>query len=121
MSRHTINNKIGAAMYDVGNRTSTAKRKIDASKNRLFRISIMSCACLLMNTAATVSMAIVLEDWSASSNLWLRCSIFEETMTRDWAAYGLHKGSRLNLFVKQEISSDNISTAASCLSQPSRV
>ncbi len=102
-----------------------------SSKNRLFRIAIMSCACLLMNMAATVSMAIVLDEWSVSSNLWLRCTIFEgivlsvflagifhsvilpgiflsivltgifvsfeETMTRDWAAYGLHKGSRLRV------------------------
>ncbi len=97
MSRYTINRKIGP-MGDVGNRTSTARRKIDASKNRLFRISIMSCACLLMNTAATVSTAVVLDDWSVSSNLWLRCTIFEEALTRNWAAYGLHKGSRLNSF-----------------------
>jgi hypothetical protein len=76
MSWHTINKTIGI-MYDVGNRTGTAKRKVDASKNRLFRISIMACACLLMNTAATVSMAIVLHDWSVSSNLWLTCTIFE--------------------------------------------
>jgi hypothetical protein len=98
MSRYRINKKIGP-VGDVGNRFSTAKRKLDASKNRLFRISIMSCACLLMNTAATVSMAVVLVDWSVSSNLWLRCTIFEEAMTRDWAAYGLHEGSRFESVV----------------------
>ncbi len=64
------------------------------ARNRLFRISIMSCACLLMNTAATGSVSVVLGDWSASSDLWLRCTVFEEAMTRNWVAYGLHEGSR---------------------------
>ncbi len=68
------------------------------ARNRLFRISIMSCACLLMNTAATASVSIVLEDWSASSDLWLTCTTFEEAMTRNWAAYGMHEGSRFICF-----------------------
>jgi hypothetical protein len=93
-SWYKINKQIGT-MYDVD---TPAKRKVNASKNRLFRIAIMACACLLMNTAATVSMAVVLEDWSVSSNLWLKCSISETAMTRNWAAYGLHDGSRLSCF-----------------------
>ncbi len=114
--------KIQKQIGNMGNVGQSAKRTIDASKNRLFRIAIMSCACLLMNTAATVSMAVVLEDWSVSSNLWLRCIIFEETMTRDWAAYGLHEGSRLYCFSSaRDIFWQYMSTAASCLSQPSRI
>jgi hypothetical protein len=100
MSRYKISRNIGA-FGDVGIRTSTAKKKIDASKSRLFRISIMSCACLLMNTAATLSMAVVLEDWSVSSGLWLTCTVSEEPLTRNWAAYGLNNGSRLNCFFPQ--------------------
>ena len=87
MSWHKINKQI---RY-VADRASAAKRKIDASKKRIVRIAIMSCSCLLINTAATVSMAAVLEDWSVSSNLMLRCTIFETTLSRDWAAYGLHR------------------------------
>ncbi len=90
--------KIQKQIGNMGGVSQTASSAVDASKKRLFRIAIMSCACLLMNTAATVSVAVVLEDWSVSSNLWLRCTIFEESMTRDWAAYGLYEGSRLNCF-----------------------
>jgi hypothetical protein len=78
------------------------KENVNAStitaRNRLFRISVMSCACLLMNTAATASVSVVLDDWSASSDLWLRCIVFEEAMTRNWAAYGMHEGSRFICF-----------------------
>jgi hypothetical protein len=77
---------------------NTANNALDSSKKRLFRISIMSCVCLLMNTAATASVSVVLEDWSVSSNLWLRCTVFEVALTRKWAAYGLHQGSRLTYF-----------------------
>jgi hypothetical protein len=69
-------------------------KKIDASRNRLFRVAIMSCACLLMNTAATVSMSVVLEDWSVSSDQWLTCTVAEAKYTRNWANYGFHVGDR---------------------------
>ncbi len=72
--------------------TSTGNKKVDASRNRLFRIAIMSCACLLMNTAATVSLSVVLEDWSVSSDQWLRCTVLETSWTRNWANYGFHAG-----------------------------
>ena len=97
MSWYEINKQLGT-IGDIGNRASPAKRTIDASKKRIFRIAIMACACLLMNTAATVSLAVVLEDWSVSSNLWLTCTVFEDALTRNWAAYGMHEGSRLNCF-----------------------
>ena len=75
-------------------RTSTGKKKIAASTNRLFRVAIMSCACLLMNTAATVSLSVVLEDWSVSSDQWLICTVVETVYTRNWADYGFHVGDR---------------------------
>jgi hypothetical protein len=93
MSWFKITQKLGA-FGDIGKRTSTAKRSVDASKNRLFRISIMSCACLLMNTAATLYMAADLEDWSVSSDLLVTCKVSEEALTRNWTAYGMHEGSR---------------------------
>jgi hypothetical protein len=100
MSWNEINKQLGT----VGdNRASPAKRKIDASKKRIFRIATMSCACLLLNTAATVSLVGVLEDWSVSSNLWLACTVREEALTRNWAAYGMHEGSRLNCFSSANI------------------
>ncbi len=79
-------------------RTSAGNKKIDASRNRLFRVAIMSCACLLMNTAATVFMSVVLEDWSVSSDQWLTCTVAETFFTRNWANYGLHVGDRYFLF-----------------------
>ena len=79
-------------------RTSTGNKKIDASRNRLFRIAIMSCACLLMNTAATVYMSVVLEDWSVSSDQWLTCTVVETSLTRNWANYGFYVGDRYFLF-----------------------
>jgi hypothetical protein len=90
--------KIQKQIGNMGDVVQPAMKTINSSKKRLFRIAIMSCACLLMNTAATVSMAVVLEDWSVSSNLWLTCTIFEVSTTRNWAAYGLHEGSRLSCF-----------------------
>jgi hypothetical protein len=75
-------------------RTSTGIKKIDASKKRLFRVAIMSCACLLMNTAATVSLSVVLEDWSVSSDQWLTCTLKEIFYTRNWNNYGFPVGDR---------------------------
>jgi hypothetical protein len=76
----------------------TRNKKIDESKKRLFRVAILSCACLLMNTAATVSLSVVLEDWSVSSDQWLTCTVLETFVTRNWANYGLHIGDRYFLF-----------------------
>ena len=98
MSWYKINKQIGRISRHVTEGTSAAKRQTDASKQRIFRIAIMSCACLLMNTAATASVSVVLGDWSASSDLWLTCTTFEEAMTRNWAAYGMHEGSRFLCF-----------------------
>jgi hypothetical protein len=103
--------KIQKQVGNMGDVVQTARRTLDSSKKRLFRIAIMSCACLLMNTAATVSVAVVLEDWSVSSNLWLTCTVFEEALTRNWAAYGMYEGSRFTCFFQQEVSSDNITSA----------
>jgi hypothetical protein len=88
MSWYEIKKKVG------GKRN----KKIDASRNRLFRIAIMSCACLLMNTAATVSMSVVLDDWSVSSDQWLTCTVGETSLTRNWPNYGMHEGDRYFLF-----------------------
>ncbi len=76
----------------------TRNKKIDESKKRIFRVAIMSCACLLMNTAATVSLSVVLEDWSVSSNQWLTCTVLETFVTRNWTNYGLYIGDRYFLF-----------------------
>ena len=68
------------------------------ARNRLFRISIMSCACLLMNTAATLAVSVDLEEWSLSSDLWLKCHT-ETGYTRNWANYGMHVGDRYSFFL----------------------
>ncbi len=73
--------------------TGTRNKKVDSARNRLFRVSIMSCACLLMNTVATVAVSVGLEEWSLSSDLWLKCHT-ETSMTRNWANYGMHVGDR---------------------------
>jgi hypothetical protein len=96
MSWYDITKKV-RVLTEGTSRTSTGIKKIDASRNRLFRVAIMSCACLLMNTAATVSLSVVLEDWSVSSDQWLTC-ILETPTTRNWANYGFHEGDRYVLF-----------------------
>ncbi len=96
MSWYEITKKI-RILAEATDRTSTAK-KVDASRKRLFRIAIMSCACLLMNTAATVSMSVILEDWSVSSDQWLKCNVGETSRTRNWANYGFHGEDRYFLF-----------------------
>ncbi len=97
MSWYEITKKFGV-LTEGTSRTSTGIKKIAASGNRLFRVAIMSCACLLMNTAATVSLSVVLEDWSVSSDQWLTCTVAETLYTRNWANYGFHKGDRYFLF-----------------------
>ena len=98
MSWYEITKKVRVLTEGRTSRTSTGKKKIDASRNRLFRVAIMSCACLLMNTAATVSVSVVLEDWSVSSDQWLTCVVVETSLTRNWANYGFHVGDRYFLF-----------------------
>ncbi len=92
MSWYEIRTKVRVLTEDTSI-TSTGK-KIAASRKRLFRVAVMSCACLLMNTAATVNMSVVLADWGASSDQWLTCTFAETTLTRNWANYGLHVGDR---------------------------
>ena len=88
MSWYEITKKVGGAR----------NKKIDASKNRLFRVAIMSGTCLLMNTVATVYMSVILEDWSVSSDQWLTCTVLETSWTRNWANYGFYVGDRYFLF-----------------------
>ncbi len=85
--------------YEIKKKVRGARnKKIDAHRNRLFLVATMSCACLLMNTAATVLMSVVLKDWSVSSDKWLTCTVGETSLTRSWANYGMHEGDRYFLF-----------------------
>ena len=97
MSWYEITKKV-RVLTEGTSRTSTGKKNIDASRNRLFRVAIMSCACLLMNTAATIFLSVVLDNWSVSSDQWLKCTVVETFLTRDWANYGFHVGDRYFLF-----------------------
>jgi hypothetical protein len=92
MSWYEIKNKIGIL------KTGTRNKKVDSARNRLFRVSIMSCACLLMNTAATRAVSVDLEEWSLSTELWLKCNT-ETIVTRNWANYGMHAGDRYSCFL----------------------
>ena len=97
MSWYEITKKV-RVLTQGSSRTSTGKKKIDASRNRIFRVAIMSCACLLMNTSAPVYLSVVLEDWSVSSDQWLTCTVVETSLTRNWANYGFYVGDRYFLF-----------------------
>jgi hypothetical protein len=88
MSLYEIKKQIGV----IG--TGIVNKRVDSVTSRLFRVSMMSCACLLMNTAATVEVSVGLEEWSLSSDLWLKCSRAETGVTRNWANYGMHVGDR---------------------------
>ncbi len=90
--------KITKKVTEGTSRNSVANKKVAASRNRIFRIAIMSCACLLMNTATTVFMSVVLQDWSGSSEQWLTCTVIETELTHNWANYRFHKGDRYFLF-----------------------
>ena len=81
---------IGAVAQGAGTNVASATR------NRLLRISFMICACLLMNTAATVLVSMTLGDWSTSANIWLTCSVSEEYLSRSWSSYGLYQGGVIN-------------------------
>ncbi len=89
--------KITKKIAEGTSRNVTVNKKIAASRKRLFRIAIMSCACLLMNTGATIFMSVVLKDWSVSTDQWLTCT-FETFTTRNWENYGFHVGDRYFLF-----------------------
>ncbi len=113
MSWYEITKKV-RVLTEGTSGTSTGKKKIDASRNRLFRVALMSCACLLMNTAATTFMSVVLEDYSVSSDQWLVCTVSETVYTRNWANYGLHEGDRYFLFcfLTEPVGSVTVLTAA---------
>ncbi len=98
MSGHEIT-KITKVAQGPLTTSSLANKKIVASRKRIFRVAIMSGACLLMNTAATASVSVVLREWSVSSDQWLTCTITETFYTRNWANYGLHAGVRYFLYV----------------------
>ena len=80
-------------------RSASVNKRLASSRNSLLRISIMSCTCLLMNTASTLSVSAVLGEWSLSSNRWLTCTVAEEVFTRNWSNYGMHVGTRFSPFV----------------------
>jgi hypothetical protein len=54
---------------------SRNSEEISGQKQRLFRITFMMSACLLMSLAITIATAGVLEDWSRSSEIWLQCRL----------------------------------------------
>jgi hypothetical protein len=101
MSWYEITKKVRVLTEEKGTsraKTTTGKKKMEASRNLLFRVALMSCACLLMNTAATTSLSVVLKDWSVSSDLRLTCIVVETPLTRNWANYGFDVGDRYFLF-----------------------
>ena len=113
MSWYEIAKKVGVLTEGTSG-TSAGIKKIAASKKRLFRVAIMSCGCLLMNTAATVSLSVVLEDWSVSSDQWLTCTVGETFFSRNWANYGFYLGDRyfFVLFLTERYLSVTVLTAA---------
>jgi hypothetical protein len=74
--------KIGAIQKSMGLDARTiigaeTRRKISGQKKRLFRIALMTSACLLMWLAITIATAGVLKDWSRSSESWLQCRLYK--------------------------------------------
>ena len=54
-----------------------ANEKIARQRKKLFRIALMTCACLLLNMAMTIGISVSLEEWAESENQKLDCSFHE--------------------------------------------
>jgi hypothetical protein len=92
--------KIGLIQKNLGLNASTnigreTRQKIAGQRRRLFRIAFLTSVSLLVSLVITVLTAGVLEDWSRSSNVWLRCTRYEKGILHNWDAYGFENGEEV--------------------------
>jgi hypothetical protein len=90
MKRSTRSNK-------DSNSSTAPKRKnaLDKSKRQLLHMSLFTSLCLLLNLITTLITTTGLGEWSASTNVWLDCSISESFFTRDWDKYQLSNNQQV--------------------------
>ena len=86
--------KIGSIQQSLGLTAGTTiggetRHKIRGQRKRLFRIAFHTSVCLLLSLAITIVTGGLLEDWSRSSDIWLRCTVYSQ---RNWDEYGLKDG-----------------------------
>jgi hypothetical protein len=92
--------KIGLIQKSFGLNVSTnigreTRQTIAGQRRRLFRIAFLTSVSLLVSLVINVLTAGVLEGWSRSSEVWLKCTLYENTITHNWDAYGFENGKEV--------------------------
>jgi hypothetical protein len=63
--------------------------EIEASKNRLLKMSVLASTCLIINLICTLMTSAHICEWARTSDIWLHCSLFESWGRRNFNVYGL--------------------------------
>ena len=80
------------AAVNTQNKGSPAQRQMAGVRRRILQIALLASCCLLLNLIVTIATSTALEEWSASSQVWLECSIYETPYVKSWDAYGFSDG-----------------------------
>jgi hypothetical protein len=90
-SLRTAHKMSRALQESRANLESTPNTKSNKSRKRLLRIAGMVSICLVLNTAATLSISVHLEDWNRTADIALTCQTEESWAKRNWENYGLRR------------------------------
>jgi hypothetical protein len=92
--------KIGLIQKNLGLNARTnigrgTRQTLAGQRRRLFRIAFLTSVSLLVSLVITVLTAVMLEDWSRSSDVWLTCTLYEHGVSHNWDAYGFENGEEV--------------------------
>jgi hypothetical protein len=72
---------------------TAAKNNIAKQREKLLRIALQTCACLLLNLAMAIYISSSLEKWAQDMDVFLECSLLElSSVTPDRTNYGFSPG-----------------------------
>jgi hypothetical protein len=91
-SLRTAHKMSRALLESRANLESAPNTQSDKSRKRLLRIAGMVSICLVLNTAATLSISVKHEDWSRTADIALTCQTKESWTKKNWENYGLRIG-----------------------------
>jgi hypothetical protein len=91
-SLRTVHKMSRALQESRANFESAPNLQSDKSRKRLLRIAGVVSICLVLNTAATLSISVKQEDWIRTANISLTCQTKESWSKKNWENYGLGRG-----------------------------
>jgi hypothetical protein len=92
-SLRTAHKMSRAHQESSANLEATPNTESNKSRMRLLRIAGMVSICLVLNTAATLSISVHLEDWNRTADIALTCQTGESWTKRNWENYGFRRGA----------------------------